>query len=97
MELLERNKLEQTVRWHFEQGRADLAASLAIRHYQSELLGWLNGVLCDEIAARETFSVLCEDIWKGLPGFRWESSFRTWVYQLAHNAVSRRFSSPDRT
>ncbi|MFL5429871.1 MAG: RNA polymerase sigma factor [Myxococcales bacterium] len=93
---LERKNVEETIRRHFDEDRIDLAADVAIRQYQPELLSWLNGVLCDEVAAREVFSVLCEDIWKGLPAFRWESSFRTWVYQLAHNAAARRFRSPPR-
>jgi RNA polymerase sigma-70 factor, ECF subfamily len=96
MTSLERKDVEQTIRRHCEEDRMDLAANVAIRSYQRELLTWLNGVLCDETAAREVFSVVCEDLWKGLPSFRWESSFRTWVYQLAHNAVARRFRSPSR-
>ena len=96
MTSLEHKDLEQAIRRHFDEDRMDLAASVAIRRYQGELLSWLNGVLCDEVAAHEVFSVLCEDIWKGLPAFRWESSFRTWVYRLAHNAVARRFRSPSR-
>ena len=31
-------------------------------------------------------------IWKSLPGFRGESSERTWVYRIAHNIAIRRSS-----
>jgi RNA polymerase sigma factor (sigma-70 family) len=31
-------------------------------------------------------------IWKGLPGFRGESSERTWIYRIAHN-IAIRYSS----
>ena len=30
-----------------------------------------------------------EDLWLGLPGFRWECSVRGWTYALARNAANR--------
>ena len=45
----------------------------------------------DELPAsdgrREVFAQLCENLWRGLPRFRWESSIRTWLYTLARHAA----------
>src|SRR5262249_58616576 len=39
--------------------------------------------------AEDAFSVFSEDLWRGFPGFRWQSSFRTWAYTLARHALHR--------
>jgi RNA polymerase sigma-70 factor, ECF subfamily len=49
-----------------------------------------------EIDAAEVFSSFCEDMWKGLPRFRWQSSFRTWAYTLARHALYRLGRDPQR-
>lgn len=33
-------------------------------------------------------------MWRGLPNFRWECSFRTWFYCLARNAAARYRRAP---
>jgi RNA polymerase sigma-70 factor (ECF subfamily) len=38
---------------------------------------------------RTVFSQFTEDLWRGLGGFRWECSIRTWSYTLARHAASR--------
>lgn len=43
----------------------------------------------DPTSAADVFSMLTEDLWAGLPAFRRESSFRTWMYVLARNAAHR--------
>jgi RNA polymerase sigma-70 factor (ECF subfamily) len=65
------------------------AATLTLRGYGPEVFGLLVAVARDESAASEMFSQFNEDLWRGLPGFRRGSSFRTWAYVLAHNAASR--------
>jgi RNA polymerase sigma-70 factor (ECF subfamily) len=50
-----------------------------------------------EADAHEAFSQFCEDLWRGLAGFRWRSSLRTWSYTLARNALHRqRAAAPQR-
>ena len=34
---------------------------------------------------QDVFSALCERVWRKLPEFRWQSSFRTWAYAIARN------------
>jgi RNA polymerase sigma-70 factor (ECF subfamily) len=36
--------------------------------------------------ADEVFSLWCERLFRGLPGFGWEASLRTWAYTIARNA-----------
>ena len=53
------------------------------------------------------FSEFAEDFWRGLEGFRWRTSLRSWGYTLARNAANRyqrsrrrreaRLVRPDRT
>jgi RNA polymerase sigma-70 factor (ECF subfamily) len=64
----------------------EAAATIAIRSYGPELLGYLNAMLRDPTHADDVFSDVCEDLWRGLPGFAWQSSFRTWAYTVTRNA-----------
>ena len=45
--------------------------------------------LRDDDASSEVFSLFTEDLWRGLPGFRWNCSARVWSYTLARHAASR--------
>lgn len=94
---IERHRLEQEIRGLLAEGRVDRASTIAIEVCEMEITRWLKGLLGDEITAREVFCTFCEDLWKGLPNFRWQSSLRTWTYQLARNAAWRhlRSASPE--
>jgi RNA polymerase sigma-70 factor (ECF subfamily) len=65
-------------------------ARLAIARYGGELLRYLSAMIRDDAEAAEVFAQTCEDLWRGLPGFRWQASLRTWLYTLARNAWRRR-------
>jgi RNA polymerase sigma-70 factor, ECF subfamily len=65
------------------------AASAIMRGYGSAVLGYLFGLTRDEDRAEDVFSQFCEDLWRGLPEFRRDSSSRTWVYTLAWHAWLR--------
>lgn len=67
--------------------------TLALDLYGPELYGYLAAIL-DESAAEEVFAQLAEDLWRGLPGFAFRSSVRTWLYVLARNAIHRFRRSP---
>ena len=62
------------------------AATLGIRGYGDELLGYLGALLRDESDAADAFAIVCTKIWKTLLAFRWDCSFRTWAYTVARNA-----------
>jgi RNA polymerase sigma-70 factor (ECF subfamily) len=87
---------ERAIREHCAQGKFDLAIAAAWREYRTEMLHFLAGALRDEDAAQEVFSAFSEELWKSLPRFRWESSFRTWGYRLLRAACFRYMHSPKR-
>jgi RNA polymerase sigma-70 factor (ECF subfamily) len=80
---------ERVIGAHLDEGDLQAAATAAILGYGPELLGYLSAVLRDRSDADEVFAQLGEDMWRGLAGFRRESSFRTWTYKLAWHAALR--------
>jgi RNA polymerase sigma-70 factor (ECF subfamily) len=80
---------EQEIRSLLSAGDVDGATTLALRVYGPSLLGFLKSRLHDLAHAREAFAWLAEDLWKGMRGFRAESSVRTWAYAIARNVVYR--------
>jgi RNA polymerase sigma-70 factor, ECF subfamily len=64
----------------------EAAATIAVRGYGPELLGYLNALLRNAVEADDVFSIVCERLWRGLPAFAWQSSFRTWAYTVTRNA-----------
>jgi RNA polymerase sigma-70 factor (ECF subfamily) len=92
----ERAAVEARIRAAADAARWSDAATAALRGYGEELLGYLVAITRDETDARDAFSRLAEDLWRGLPGFRWESSFRTWAYGLARHALARVKRDPHR-
>lgn len=87
---------ERAIRERCAQGKYDLAIAAAWKEYRTEMLHFLAGALRDDDAAQEVFSAFSEELWKSLPGFRWESSFRTWGYRLLRAACFRYMHSPKR-
>jgi RNA polymerase sigma-70 factor (ECF subfamily) len=83
----ERAELELALREAHAAGDIARVATTAIREYGPEILGLLLAVLGSQEDAAEVYSQFCEDLWVGLPGFRWESSLRTWGYVLARHAL----------
>ena len=72
------------------------AATLVVREYGPQLLGYLCSVLRSEADAGEVFSMFSEDLWRGLPGFRRECPVRVWCYRLAWHAAARFLRDPYR-
>lgn len=72
------------------------ATTAALRTYGVELLGFLRALAGNHDLASEAFAELGEDVWKGLPRFRWESSLRSWLYALARNALAQLRRDPRR-
>lgn len=82
--------LELTIREHAGANDLESAATAAIEGYGPELLGYLHAMAPTPTEADELFSELCERVWRGLPKFRWDSSFRTWAYTIARNLLRDR-------
>jgi RNA polymerase sigma-70 factor (ECF subfamily) len=84
-----RDALEARIRAACAGERWSEAATAALEGYGDELLGYLVALARNETDANDAFSTFAEDMWKGLPRFGWQSSFRTWAYTLARHALSR--------
>src|SRR5262245_64342724 len=82
----ERQRLENDIRGRCEERDFDGAASAAMRGYGPEIFGLLITLHGGEHDASEVFSIFVERMWRGLEGFAWECSFRTWAYTVARNA-----------
>lgn len=78
------------------EGRYGEAASATIRQLGPQVLSYLTGILHSDADAHEVFSQFAEDLWKGLPGFRGESSLRGWAYRIAWHASARFVRDPYR-
>lgn len=89
-----REDLEGAIRSLYDAGELEQAATVAVRGYGPELLGYLTATLRSEQTADEVFAQVCEDLWRGLPEFSWRCSFRTWTYVLARNAAASFRRSP---
>lgn len=91
-----RARLEDDIRHACEQERFSQAVTLALKGFGPEVMGYLVAMTKNEVDAADAFSLYCEDVWKGLPRFRWASSFRTWSYTVARHALSRLTRDPER-
>jgi RNA polymerase sigma-70 factor (ECF subfamily) len=85
----EREVLEAALRRLHAAGDLQATATQALEAYGPEVLGFLVNLTGARQDAGEVFSMFCEDVWSGLPAFRFESSFRTWAYTLARHAAHR--------
>jgi RNA polymerase sigma-70 factor (ECF subfamily) len=72
-----------------EAGAFSEAATRVLESHGPEVMSFLVAVTRDEARADDAFSLFCLALWQGLPGFRWQSSLRTWLYVLARSALGR--------
>jgi len=75
--------------WILKFQSGDASAFVAImNHYEPYLLGLLTRLTGDRARAED----LCQETFlkalKGLPSFRLDSSLKTWLFRIAHNAVT---------
>jgi RNA polymerase sigma-70 factor (ECF subfamily) len=87
-------ELERAIRAHCDAERFESAATAAVRGYGPQVYGFLLARLRVRDRADDVFAQLCEDLWRGIEGFRWSSSFFTWMYALARNAAHRYLRTP---
>jgi RNA polymerase sigma-70 factor (ECF subfamily) len=85
----ERTELEARIGEHLGTADFEAAAEAILRGYGVEVMSYLVAITKNRQSADDAFSTTSEDLWRGLPGFRRESSVRTWLYRLAWHAVLR--------
>lgn len=89
--------LATSVRAKLTTGELATATTLVVHGHGPQILGYLTAMARHEADAHDAFSQFCEDLWRGLPGFQWRTSLRTWCYVLARNALHRqRQGAPQR-
>jgi RNA polymerase sigma-70 factor (ECF subfamily) len=64
------------------------------REYRDKIFRLSYSFLRDRAAAEETTQDVLLRIWKGLPGFRSESSLSTWIYAITRNACITALNGP---
>ena len=79
---------EESIRLLLASRDLDGAATAALEAYGPGILGFLCAVLPED-DARDAFSFFAEDLWRGLDGFRGESTVKTWAYRLASHAAAK--------
>ena len=81
----QREELEREIRALCDRGELQGAAAAAVRGYGPEIYGFLVAFHRQKDDASEVFAAFTERLWRGLPGFEWQCSFRTWAYAIARN------------
>jgi RNA polymerase sigma-70 factor, ECF subfamily len=82
-----RAELERKIREACDTGNMSSAVTQALTGYGPELFGFLIAVSPSETDASDTFSELGEALLRGIAGFAWDSSLRTWLYATARNIL----------
>lgn len=81
--------LEREIQGALAQGELSSCATLVLRGYGPEILGYLLGRLQDETLAAEVFAMFAEDLWRSLPNLTLSATMRAYAYALARNAAHR--------
>ena len=90
-------RLEEEIRGLIAAGKAEAAATAAIKGYGPQVLRYLRSILGDDEDAREAFSQFAENLWRGLPEFRGTAPFRIWAYRIAWNVACDTTKQPWRS
>jgi RNA polymerase sigma-70 factor, ECF subfamily len=80
----------------WQNGDFRAVTTIALERYGPEILGVLAARLRSASDAAEVFSLFAEDLWRGLPQFKWRCSLRAWAYRIARNATSRWATASER-
>ena len=89
VDAVRRDELESEIRRRWDDGEMAEAVGDAIRGYGPEVFGLLVAFHRNPADAEEVWSRVTERLWKGIGGFAWQSSFRTWFYAIARNTSIR--------
>jgi RNA polymerase sigma-70 factor, ECF subfamily len=88
------SEIDEQIRAACDKHDFQVAATRALEAYGPEVLSFLTARLRAKSDGEEAFSMLAEDLWKGLPGFEFRCSVRGWLYTLARNAANRYATAP---
>lgn len=80
---------ERRIRELLAGGDTRTAATEVLKALVPGVRAYLHAKLRDRALADDALSLFAEGLWRGLPGFRWDASLRSWSYRLAHNAALR--------
>lgn len=84
-----RTEIEADIRAAAERCEYKEAATRALDAFGSEIKRFLRARLRNTTQADDAYLAFSEDLWVGLPAFRWESTLRVWMLTLARNAATR--------
>lgn len=82
-----RQDAERSIEQLCRAGEHDEATAQLLRTFGPEIAGLLAALAGDDTRAADAYSLFCERVWRALPGFRFESSVRTWAYVIARRSV----------
>ena len=89
-----KNPVEASIRERLAAEDLTEAARLGLNAYGPELLRFAAAMLRSPDAAEDAFGEACEKLWAGLPSFRGEASFRTWVFAVVRRVCFEHLRSP---
>jgi RNA polymerase sigma-70 factor (ECF subfamily) len=87
--------LERRVESLLAAGDLSAAVSAMVEAHGASVYGYLRTLL-DEDEAGDVYSQWAEDVLRGLPGFRFECTLRSWAFKLAWHAAARHRRDPYR-
>lgn len=80
---------DELIRTRHAEGDLAGAASLILEHHGPHIARFLASRLRTQSDAEDAFSQFCENLWRGLPDFRWQASMRVWLFILAKNVATQ--------
>jgi RNA polymerase sigma-70 factor (ECF subfamily) len=80
---------DAVIRQKCGEGDVDQAATLTLEIYGREIMHFLVRRANDDQLASDAFAQFAEDVWRGLSRFEFRCSLKSWVFTLAHHALSR--------
>lgn len=81
--------LDRVVRGHCGAAEYQMAATALLGALGADVIRFIHARFRDEQASAEVFSEFAQDLWLGLPKFRFECSLRAWAFILARHAGNR--------
>ncbi len=94
MHEVDRKKLEAEVRDLCQRGEVGRAAERVLQGHGQEIRQVMSGILRDAVRVQDAFSIFCERLLKGLPGYRGEGQLWMWLYRMARNACLQLLKAP---